>query len=147
MSNNPKLGRPSLYSQELVDSICSQVGDGMSLRKVCEHSDMPDMTTVFKWLRENEDFSHHYARAKEASADSHADRIGDLSERILAGEYDPQAARVAIDALKWTASKLKPKKYGDRIHTEHSGAVGLSDMSQDELDRKLAELKQLSESE
>jgi hypothetical protein len=31
-----------------------------------------------------------------------------------------------IDALKWDAGKRKPKVYGDKMHTEHSGSVTLS---------------------
>jgi len=34
------------------------------------------------------------------------------------GKIEPNVARVAIDAIKWTASKLKPKKYGERTYAE-----------------------------
>lgn len=37
-------------------------------------------------------------------------------------EGDPQRDRLRIDTRKWLASKLKPKKYGDKI--EHSGPEG-----------------------
>ena len=146
LSNQP-IGRPSLYSQELVDSICELVGLGYSTRSIAAMDDMPTMSTIFKWLNLYPDFAEQYSRAKEASSDADADRIQDIALRTLDGKYDPNAARVAMNGLIWSASKKKPKKYGDRIHTEHSGAVGLSDLSQDELDRKLAELKQMSESE
>jgi hypothetical protein len=32
--------------------------------------------------------------------------------------HDAQIGRLRIDALKWTASKLAPKKYGDKIEVE-----------------------------
>jgi hypothetical protein len=51
-----------------------------------------------------------------------------------------QRSRLRIETRKWLASKLKPKKYGDKITTEHTGTVGLSDMSEEALDAKLAEL-------
>ena len=36
---------------------------------------------------------------------------------------DPNAARVAIDALKWNAARMHPAIYGDKLQTEHSGEV------------------------
>jgi hypothetical protein len=101
---------------------------------------------VWKWIRENDQFSQRYARAKEESAESYAEKITDIGERVLDGTYDPAAARVAIDAFKWTSSKLKPKKYGDKIHTEHSGKVEYSDMSETELDARLKALMDAAKS-
>jgi hypothetical protein len=49
--------------------------------------------------------------------------------------------RLENGTRKWLASKLKPKKYGDKITTEHTGTVGLSDMSQEALDAKIKELE------
>jgi hypothetical protein len=34
---------------------------------------------------------------------------------------DAQIGRLRIDALKWTASKLAPKKYGDKVEIEQTG--------------------------
>lgn len=36
-----------------------------------------------------------------------------------------QRSRLRVDTLKWQASKLVPKKYGDKIHQEHSGEVAI----------------------
>ena len=113
-----KGGRPSLYTQELADEICSRLADGESLRKICRDDAMPEGRTVWKWLRKHEEFVQQYARAKEEAADSLAEDIQNIADKTLSGDYEPQASRVAIDAYKWTASKLKPKKYGDKIdHT------------------------------
>lgn len=97
---------------------------GESMRSIVSDDEMPCMTTVFKWLREKADFAQQYARAKEEGAESFADRITDIGIGTLEGKYDPQAARVAVDSLKWAASKLKPKKYGDRVSHEHTGQDG-----------------------
>jgi hypothetical protein len=35
-----------------------------------------------------------------------------------------ERARLHIDSLKWLAAKLAPKKYGDKVTTEHSGPDG-----------------------
>lgn len=109
------MGRPTLYTDDLAAEICGRLAEGESMRSISRDDAMPSMFTLFKWLRDNDEFSKQYARAKEESADSHADKIEDIANGVLEGRFDPQAARVAMDGFKWTASKLKPKKYGDKI--------------------------------
>ncbi|HET8730100.1 MAG TPA: hypothetical protein VFM34_03230 [Moraxellaceae bacterium] len=104
-------GRPSTFSFDVVDRICEQLADGMSLRAICRADDMPSKATVFKWLREQPGFSDQYARAMEARADSHVDDITEIADRT---DLDANDKRVRIDARKWVASKLKPKRYGDK---------------------------------
>lgn len=40
------------------------------------------------------------------------------------GEGDPKRDRLRVDTRKWLASKLKPKKYGDKVDLTHSGPGG-----------------------
>jgi hypothetical protein len=115
------VARPSEYTTEIADLICTQLSDGLSLRAVCRQEGMPDKTTVFKWLRERPEFLAQYARAKEESADAMADEILEIADNP---EEDAQSRRVRIDARKWIASKLKPKKYGDKIDATLSGPDG-----------------------
>ena len=108
-----KIGRPSKFSQEIADRICVELSKGKSLRKICEADDMPEDTSVRRWLakEENTAFRLQYARARQEQADHYADEIIDISDT----EEDPQKAKVRIDARKWVASKLKPKKYSERM--------------------------------
>lgn len=109
------MGRPTIFTTELAASICARIAEGESLRSICRDDAMPALSTVFKWIANDSQFTEQYARAKDESADAHADKITDVADRTLSGEFDPAAARVAIDAMKWTASKLKPRKYGDKL--------------------------------
>ena len=134
-------GRPTKYSLELSDEICAQLSDGVSLRTVCLADDMPSKTTVFNWLRTNKEFLDQYERAKAEAADSLADEILDIADHStndymlkLAEGGDEEAAdsiklhteniqrsRLRVDARKWIASKLKPKKYGEASQVTVSG--------------------------
>ncbi len=134
-------GRPTKYSKALAARLCSEIAQGKSLRKTCKAGNMPTVKTIYNWFGVHDDFLQQYARAKVDSADANADKIEDIAERVLLEEYDPAAARVAIDAFKWTASKKQPKKYGDLRQLELSGAVKLSDMSDDELKQKLIDIQ------
>lgn len=125
-------GRPTLFTQELSDIICDKLANGQSMRSVCREESMPCMTSVFKWLRENELFAQQYARAKEESADALFEELLDIADDgtndwmerndpegnctgyQLNGEH-VQRSRIRLDTRKWALSKLKPKKYGERI--------------------------------
>ena len=113
-------GRPSEFSQEIVDAICERLSEGESLRSICRADDMPSKATVFRWLSSRPEFSDQYARARETQADVIADEILSISDE----EPDPQKARVRIDARKWLAGKMRPKVYGDKVTNVHSDPDG-----------------------
>lgn len=114
---NPK-GRPSVYSQAVADRICEEIVIGRSLRSICQDKDMPSIASVIKWLREKDDFSSQYARAKEEQADTITDDMEDIARD---NTIDVARARLIIDTRKWAASKLKPKKYGDKLDMTTNG--------------------------
>lgn len=138
------MGRPTKYSKELVSNICVKIANGKSLREICKEKTMPALSSIFLWLSEYTEFSDQYARAKEEQSELFADEIVEIADN----EPDPQRARVKIDARKWVASKLKPKKYGDKIENVISNKDGetfkTSNMSDKELNAKLAELTALN---
>jgi len=136
MSDKPK-GRPTSYTQALADTICERLSLGESLRSVCERDDTPSIATVFKWMRENEDFLKQYARAKQESADAMAEDILDIaddSSRDITTkigkdgkEYEVvdneviQRSRLRVDTRKWLMSKMKPKTYGEKLDMTSNG--------------------------
>lgn len=109
------MGRLTTFSDEVANEICERIACGESLASVCRSEDMPPMRTVMGWLRVYPEFRQHYARARAEQGESDADAVADIRQRMLDGEIDPQAARVAIDSLKWSAGKRLPKKYGDKL--------------------------------
>jgi hypothetical protein len=131
-----KTGRPSAYTPAVAAAICEALADGMSLRKLCAQPAMPSMTTVMRWLADEtkQEFRLHYAHAREAQADSLAAEILEIADDssgdiIIAKDGNTRLdrefvarARLRVDSRKWLASKLAPKKYGDRI--EHTGTDG-----------------------
>jgi hypothetical protein len=110
-----KMGRPSGYSEKVVGTICQEIMAGKSLRTICAMEGMPAASTVYAWLRQYPEFSDTYAHAREIQADMLAEEILEIADSDL----DPNRARVMIDARKWLASKLRPKKYGDRVELDH----------------------------
>ena len=133
------MGRPSDYTPEIADQICALIAEGLSVRSICKREDMPSVSAVFCWLRTREAFQQQYARAKEQSADVFAEDINEIADDgsndwmasndpdnpgyKLNGEH-VQRSKLRLEARKWLASKLKPKRYGDKL--EHSGSVDVS---------------------
>ena len=114
------MGRPSSYSPAIGTDICAKLASGMPLTKICDADNMPDVATVYRWLQSQGAFRDLYARAREDQAETMADEIIKLADDAT----DPVKARLQVDARKWVASKLKPKKYGDKVTNEHTGADG-----------------------
>jgi hypothetical protein len=114
------IGRPSSYTEEKAEEICERLTEGESLLSMCRRDDMPAIRTVFQWLEKNEEFAHKYARAREIQGYVHASLA---VESALQAE-DAGLGRLAYDALKWHASKLVPRVYGDKSEVALTGPNG-----------------------
>lgn len=126
-------GRPTKYTKELADQICNLIANSeYGLRRVAkEVGVVPE--TIRTWLIQYPEFLAQYARAKEEQADFLADQIIEIADDSLndtqVGEdgkpvlnYDHiQRSRLRVDARKWKASKLAPKKYGERVDLTTNG--------------------------
>jgi len=110
------VGRPTRYNQTIIDRICELVLDGQPIRFICSMVDMPSLATVMRWLRDYPDFAAMYAQAKEMYAHSVFDEIIHIADTCE--PMDVQKAKLMIDARKYVAAKLAPKKYGDMRQIE-----------------------------
>ncbi len=113
-----KMGRPSKYTVELAANICLRIADGESLKKITDEEGMPSRVTVHQWLIDDREFLNKYEAAKALQADVYADEMDDIAHNEL---IDTQRARLIIDTRKWVASKLKPKRYGDKLDMTSGG--------------------------
>lgn len=89
---------------------------------------MPALGTVMRWVVENQAFREQYEAARQIQAETMADEIVSIADgKGLEGEQLVALSardRLRVDSRKWVASKLLPKKYGDKITQEHTGAGG-----------------------
>lgn len=94
---------------------------------------LPTYTAIKEWLAADEVLAAQYARAKEDQAEYLSEELLDIvdadpSIMPMTGALDGasvQHARLRADTRKWLMSKLKPKKYGDKVALDHSGNIGL----------------------
>ncbi len=133
-------GRPSAYTPEIAERIIDGLMDGKGLAAICEADDMPSRRTVLYWQIADADFCAKCARAREVAQEHEIDESVSIAD--AATPENVHVAKVRIAARQWRASKLAPKKYGDRTQLEHTGRDGgpiqyqdLSKLSDEELDQ------------
>lgn len=107
----PKTGRPSIYSDELAQSIFERIGAGELLINICAEPAMPSYTTFFRWLEEKPAFRETYARARRDQADYFVED----TVRIADTDKDANRARVRVMARQWLAERLNASKYGSKV--------------------------------
>jgi hypothetical protein len=122
-SEEKQMGRPSSYSQELADEICNRLSHGETLRTIIASSPhLPSRTTIYRWNADNENFRNQYTKARAEQADYYAELIVDESY----SSHDAAIGRLRVDALKWAASKMAPKKYGEKIEIDTAQPLTLA---------------------
>ena len=127
-------GRPEIYSPEIAVKICTEISTSTkSLRTICKGNNMPSVATVLKWLRDDTDgFLAQYTRAKEEQADYLVEEMIDISDDgrndtietdrgPLENKEWTSRSKLRVETRKWIASKLKPKKYSERVDITTDG--------------------------
>ena len=117
-----KIGRPSMYSDELAHDICCMVAAGEDVKSVCVHFGI-GLSTLHDWREKFPGFSESYMRARALSGEASEARIQAIMDEARTGKIDANTARVLLDGEKWLAAKRAPRTHGDRVEVEHSGSV------------------------
>ncbi len=130
----PKMGRPTKYTPELGELICSLMADGDRPKGLSEVARDPQVNisnrAIYRWLIKYDDFRQRYAHARKVQADRLAWACKEVAASALeltendyavigrleaAGPYlhaKTAQARLMVDTMKWMAGKLHPAKYG-----------------------------------
>jgi len=124
------MARPTKYTIELADKICEEIAtSSIGLNHICEKLEIAP-SSVYLWLKDNKEFSEKYARAREKQADYLVEEILEIADdgtndlmTVVKGDISYEMenkevvnrSKLRVDARKWVASKLAPKKYGDKL--------------------------------
>lgn len=133
-----KNGRPALFTPELGKRICDLIAEGKSLRQIAAVKGIPSIPCILSWLLKAEagdntykDFFNQYTHARDIQTEFYVDQMIEISDnqtgRFVGKKYiprDAQWAKLQIDTRKWHASKLRPKKYGEKYTAELTGKDG-----------------------
>lgn len=119
-----------------IDLICDRTAECVPQRTIAAEIGV-SWATFIAWINADINRSEQYARARESQADKMAEDILSIADEAVVeakhqGEdviLDISASAVArnklrVDARKWLAAKMAPKKYGDKVMNEHTGTDG-----------------------
>lgn len=118
-----KMGRPTLYSDELATEICETIGSSEKglLSLVEENPHWPRRSVIFRWILKYSQFRDMYHKAKEQQTDVSFEYMQELmaephyyiEKDTGQKRVDVNLLRLKINTMQWQVAKLKPRKYGD----------------------------------
>jgi hypothetical protein len=114
-----------MYDASIRETVLERIAAGESLRDIAKSDGMPQKATLMRWASEDAEFRDQYARAMLVRADLKFLELDDVAEEAVEAEtaVKVQGLRLKADNIKWMLGKMNPKKYGDRLDLNHSGAV------------------------
>lgn len=122
-----------MVGKEQVPLILQGMEDGYSLRKSCEAAGV-STGSFLRWVDEDKGLAEQYTRARARLLDVQAEELEEIGDQAAGADSAVTVAglRLKSDNRKWLLSKLAPKKYGDKLQTEHSGGVTITATPLDE---------------
>lgn len=142
----PRRARPIEYTPELAAEICARLMEGESLVRIGGDPAMPARRSIVRWLADpaKTEFHKQYQLARQIQAEVRVDEMFEILDddsedyvimidkkgrEVLRPNHEHvQRTRLRIDTIKWFASKLAPKIYGERVVNEHDVTGELADM-------------------
>ena len=140
-------GRPSLYTPEIAAEICDRLSKGEPLAVICRDEHMPAYRTISDWRGAHPEFSAEFGRARDEGHDAIAadcldiadDGTNDYKTKTNAdgSEYEAfdsehvQRSKLRIETRLKLLAKWDPRRYGDKLALDHSGAIGITITSDD----------------
>ncbi len=109
------------------DQLLPLIGSGLSLPAALAQipEPRPSIWALKRVVRQDPDLERRYRDAQEARADALADEIASLVDQpIPAGLRGADASawvqqqRLRVDAKRWVACKLFPRRYADRVELD-----------------------------
>lgn len=119
-------GRPATYTEEIGELIANYLGDGMTLKAICEQDGMPTRMTVFRWEGKYPEFKAMLEAARAAYLEDKCVEMEKIAEgtpgcdHVTAENGDTKTIRevldrskLRIDTIKWILGKRLPKVYAE----------------------------------
>lgn len=162
--NKPIGPTPRVFGAEeklaLQQRICELVAEGKTIAEIIrEEPGMPkSRRTVHDWIVEDAEFAEAMNIARDAGADAIAEealRIADTPLEGVETEISENGTKekrgdmlghrkLQVETRLKLLAKWHPKKYGDKI--EHTGRMQFTDLTDEQLDAKLAALESATKS-
>lgn len=136
------MARPIEWTEDLkqaaIATIIDRISEGESVRSILnkDRENLPSNWQFLRWVSENEELSKQYEYAMEVRSHLLFDEIINIADSVeddlittedgreVVNNGVIQRDRLRVDARKWVLSKMNPKKYGEKLTQELTGANG-----------------------
>lgn len=132
------MARKSTYTEKAAAEICNRISEGEPLRQICRDDKMPAWRTVYAWMVEVPDFAARIAHARDIGFDAIAEEALHIADTPHIGEIEEtsengkkvtrsdmtQHRKLQVETRLKLLAKWAPKKYGESIRQELTGAGG-----------------------
>ena len=135
-----KMGRPpEAVPEAMAEEIVEWISQGKTLREFCRLEGKPAWRTVYAWMEKDKDFYARIAHARDLGYDAIAEETLEIIDTApeFAESWSKDGGSKHRDSAHATwlknrveqrmklLAKWSPKKYGDKVGVEHSGAIAL----------------------
>jgi hypothetical protein len=100
-------GRPTLYSQDLVDEFCGLIVDGMTIDRACKEAGMPSKRTIKYWLEQYPEFRRRYEIAVSFRNQCWMDECVDIADAATADNIGKAKTRIEARWKQLSGARLK----------------------------------------
>lgn len=118
----------SKFSYESFEGVCSDMENGMSLRKACAKANMPTKD-LYYWSERDEHTARRFALARRVYSHNCFHKVAESADQLADTDYwlaqEPKPGMVAATALDKgarllldVAKRLNPAEYGDKTQTQ-----------------------------
>lgn len=129
---------PTKRTPEVEAEILRRLSSGEPLTWICRDEGMPSATTWREWCRADEGLDIAHARARNDGFDAIAEQCIEIAEdgtndyvdRVRDGKVEKtfdaehvQRSKLRVETRLKLLAKWDPKRYGDKLQTEHSGSM------------------------
>lgn len=133
------MARPTDYTKELADEICTQISEGKSVRNIVKNENMPSSSTIYRWLldEDKKEFWEQYEKARNIQAELMFEELLEIADDGTNDTYEREnsdggtyevtntdvisRSRLRVDTRKWYLSKVLPKKFGEKLDMTTNG--------------------------
>lgn len=128
------MGRKSTYDPKVAAQICDKLSHGIPLAEICRGNGMPAVRTVSLWKQAHPEFAADFARARDEGYDALAAQCIEIADNeqhdwvlkkkgVITNDVAIARAKLQVETRLKLLAKWDPKRYGEKIQTEHTGAV------------------------
>ena len=111
-----------LNNPKVIGDVCARLASGETTNFICRTYKHSFARRFWIKMRDDPDFATTIEKARMAGVESLVSEIIEIADNST--PQDVAVDKLRVHARQWYITKMNPKKYGDRTHTELTGTDG-----------------------